>query len=42
LARGSADANGNPACRVEPRIVTPLRVTMMNLLSGVAAVGLFI
>lgn len=37
-----ADVNGNPAFQIEPRILTPLRVTMVNLLSGVSAVGLFI
>jgi hypothetical protein len=37
-----ADANGNPAFRIEPRILTPLRASMVNILSGVAAVGLFI
>jgi hypothetical protein len=37
-----ADVNGNPAFRIEPRILTPLRATMVNVPSGVAAVGLFI
>ena len=37
-----ADVNGNPAFRIEPRILTPLRAQMVNFLSGVAAVGLFI
>ena len=40
--RQVADANGNPAFLVEPRVLTPLRVQMVNLLTGVATVGLFI
>ena len=36
------DVNGNPAFRVEPRFLTPLRASMVKFLSGVSAVGLFL
>jgi hypothetical protein len=36
-----ADRNGNPAFRIEPRILTPLRVSMVRFLSGAGTLGMF-